>query len=61
MLTIEKIILSGFRNLGRNEITLHDVTSLVAPNNYGKSNLLDAILFGANFIRASSEKKNSQL
>ncbi len=61
MLTIEKIILSGFRNLGRNEITLHDVTSLVAPNNYGKSNLLDAILFGANFIRASSEKKNSQM
>lgn len=61
MLTIEKIILSGFRNLGRNEITLHDVTSLVAPNNYGKSNLLDAILFGANFIKASSEKKNSQM
>ena len=60
-MTIEKIVLSGFRNLGRNEITLHDVTSLVAPNNYGKSNILEAISFGVGFISNSSDKKNSMM
>jgi AAA15 family ATPase/GTPase len=60
-MTIEKIVLSGFRNLGRNEITLHDITSLVAPNNYGKSNILEAIVFGVDFIRNSSDKKISMM
>jgi AAA15 family ATPase/GTPase len=56
---IDAISLGGFENLGDNTLELQDITSLVAPNNYGKSNVLDAVEFGVDFIQASSDYKTS--
>lgn len=58
-MNIETISVGGFENLGNSTIELGDITSLVAPNNYGKSNLLSAIEFGINFIQEVSTVKNS--
>lgn len=58
---IDSISVSGYRNLGSNTLQLQDITSLVAPNNYGKSNLLDAIRLGFGFIRKPKNQKDSMM
>ena len=50
---------NGIENIS--EIDLQKVTSLLAPNNYGKSNLLDAIGFGYVFMRTSAERKQMMM
>lgn len=49
----------GFRNLAFTTIKTEGITALVSPNNYGKSNLLEAIKFAFDFIEASSKQRNS--
>jgi len=44
MTAINKISVKGFRNIESVEIDLQKVTSLLAPNNYGKSNLLTQLV-----------------
>ena len=61
MTAINKISVKGFRNIESVEIDLQKVTSLLAPNNYGKSNLLDAIGFGYVFMRTSAERKQMMM
>ena len=51
MATLKRIIIDGFRNIDYNEISLQKMTALLAPNNYGKSNILDAIMFAFTFLR----------
>ena len=48
---------NGFKNLKDTKIELEGITSLVAFNNYGKSNLFDALQFGLNFISSSNKEK----
>lgn len=43
----------GFRNLARTKVELGGITAFVSPNNYGKSNLIDAVDFAGRFIAAS--------
>lgn len=43
---LNKIKISGIFNLKDVEISLDDLSALIAPNNYGKSNILRAISFG---------------
>lgn len=40
---LNKIKISGIFNLKDVEISLDDLSALIAPNNYGKSNILRAI------------------
>ena len=47
---INKIILSGFRNVDRTVLDLKDIIALVSTNNYGKSNVLTGIRLGIDFI-----------
>ncbi|SJZ62272.1 AAA family ATPase [Sediminibacterium ginsengisoli] len=47
---LKKIKLSGFANIESIDIELGKLNALVALNNYGKSNVLDAIEFGIDFI-----------
>lgn len=50
---IVSLTVGGFRNLDRTTIELSGITAVAAPNNYGKSNLFDAIYFGTEFLNAS--------
>ena len=52
------ITIGGFRNLGRTELRLDEkITALISTNNYGKSNLLDAVSFGVRFINSTPQMR----
>lgn len=61
MLNIRKIKLGGFKNINNVELEFDKITSLISVNNYGKSNLLQAIDFGIDFISASPREKESRM
>jgi len=50
--------IKGFRNIKSVKINFGHLTFLVSTNNYGKSNLLKAIEFAINFIRADRKVKD---
>ncbi|MBQ7265344.1 MAG: AAA family ATPase [Firmicutes bacterium] len=54
---IKSITVSGFKNLRKTTIELSNITAIVSPNNYGKSNLLEAIDFGVDFISANERNR----
>ena len=47
---IKSISVGGFKNLERSTLHLDSITAIISPNNYGKSNLLEAIDFGVDFL-----------
>lgn len=56
---IKSIMVGGFKNLAKSKIEFEGIAALLAINNYGKSNLLEAIDFGMDFINAQPrERKN---
>lgn len=55
------LTVGGFKNLSQTTIELGGITAFVSPNNYGKSNLLDAINFGIDFINESPKDRNSMM
>lgn len=56
------ITIEGFRNIKRNSIEFGDgITSLVSTNSYGKSNLMIAINYAVNFIKAESKEKEDMM
>lgn len=58
---LRRISVSNFANIAHAEIDLADITALVAPNNYGKSNVLQAVRFAADFISASPKEKSAMM
>ena len=58
---ILRISIGGYTNIQKSEIVLNDLTALIAPNNYGKSNVLSAISFARNFIVGSPEIKSAMM
>lgn len=56
---LNKIKISGILNLRDVEISLEDLSALIAPNNYGKSNVLRAINYGIAFMEVSYKRKLS--
>ncbi len=56
---LSKISVGGFTNIGKVSVDLNDLTSLIAPNNYGKSNVLRAVLFAFDFIKANANEKTA--
>lgn len=58
---IDSLRISNFANIGNITIELADITALVAPNNYGKSNVIQAINFAAKFIEDTSKGKERML
>lgn len=61
MLIIDRVKTGGFTNIEEVNLSLSDITALIAPNNYGKSNILESIEFGLDFIGASARGKNSRM
>ena len=45
-MVIDNVQIGGFANIHDVRLALDDVTVLIAPNGYGKSNVLRAIGFG---------------
>ena len=56
------IKIEGFRNIKSGSIEFGDgITSLVSVNSYGKSNLMTAIDFAVDFIKAEKKKKEEMM
>lgn len=54
--------IEGFRNIKSNSIEFRDgITSLVSTNSYGKSNLMLAIDFAVDFIKAEKKDKEEMM
>lgn len=53
-----RITIGGYRNITRTTIDLEGITALVSPNNYGKTNLLNAIEFASEFINESPRTRS---
>jgi hypothetical protein len=60
-MTIHAITVSGITNIGCVRLAMADLSALVAPNNYGKSNVLSAVDFGIRFLEASPKRKRSMM
>lgn len=58
---INKIKIGGFKNIDNTTIQLKNITALVGLNNYGKSNMLDAIDFAKEFIKNPNGIKSSMM
>lgn len=54
---IQSIKVSGFKNVQDSKLELNNIIAVVSPNNYGKSNLLEAIRFAIEFISAPEKTR----
>ena len=55
------LTIGGFRNLGTTVLEIADIIALVSPNNYGKSNLLNALDLASSFIQASPKVRDEMM
>ena len=59
---LKSLTVSGFKNV---KSTCLDFTSktlaVVSPNNYGKSNLLEALTFATDFISAGTKQRTMMM
>lgn len=58
---IQKIKIDGYKNVLNTTINFEDITALIGLNNYGKSNILEAIRFANDFIKESKEEKSKRM
>lgn len=58
---IDAIEISGYKNLSNVKLDLSDITALVAPNGFGKSNVLEAFDFCMDFIKSPSRNKKTMM
>ena len=58
---ITSITVSGFKNIKKTRLELNNICALVSTNNFGKSNLLEAIDFGFDFIRESRKARKNMM
>lgn len=54
---LKKVYVDGYRNVTNTIVDLHDITSVLSTNNYGKSNLLFSIVFGLSFLQQHQKIK----
>lgn len=60
-MVIDSVEIGGFANIRDVKVGLDDVTALIAPNGYGKSNVLRALAFGSRFIGASETERERMM
>lgn len=58
---LDRITISGYKNISETGITFGGFNALIALNNYGKSNLIEAIDFSNDFIKASNKNKSQMM
>jgi len=54
-MTIDSFIIDGISNIEHIRLDIGDINALIAPNGYGKSNVLNAISFGLMYLNANEE------
>lgn len=57
---IQRLSVSGFRNIKNVTVDASGITVLAATNNFGKSNVIDAISLGMRFINMSPQERDMQ-
>lgn len=60
-MTIKRITVGNFKNISETTLDLSNMIALVSTNNYGKSNLLESIQFGFDYISASAKGRNNMM
>lgn len=60
-MNLTKICLGGFTNIETVEVDLKEMNALIAPNGYGKSNVMKAINFGTEFIGAAPAERERMM
>lgn len=58
---IKSISVGGFRNITKTRLDFETITALVGLNGYGKSNVMDAIDFGFDFMHGSSQQRSAMM
>ena len=58
---IDSFIIEGFSNIEHIRLDVGEINALIAPNGYGKSNVLSAISFGLMYLNANEETKGQML
>lgn len=58
---ILNITVGGFRNIKNVKLNFDSITALVGLNGYGKSNVMDAIEFGFDFIHSANNLRNAMM
>ena len=59
---LKSLFVSGFKNLHETTLITNNKTiAVISPNNYGKSNLLEALDFAVDFISASPKQRLSMM
>ncbi len=61
MVKINSITVSGFKNVKKTRLELDGICALISANNYGKSNLIEAIAFGFDFIHESRKGRKNMM
>jgi predicted ATPase len=61
VMNLSRVRVGGFRNIDSTDMKLNNMVALVSLNSYGKSNLLQAIDFGVDFIRNTEEGKKHMM
>lgn len=61
MLRIKSISIGGFANIDKVGINDTQTVALIAPNSYGKSNVLSAVAFGVKFIAVTPAEKATMM
>lgn len=57
VIEINRIKIGGIRNIKEVDVETDTITSLLSINSYGKSNYLNGIIFGIDFIHAPTNIK----
>lgn len=60
-MVIDSFDIEGISNIEHVRINVGEMNALIAPNGYGKSNVLGAISFGLDFLNASTEGRQHML
>ncbi len=58
---IKAITVAGFKNIKKTRLELGNICAIISPNNYGKSNLIEAIDFGFDFIHESRKVRKNMM
>lgn len=61
VMKIDSFIIEGISNISHVRLDVGDMNALIAPNGYGKSNVLRSISFGLYFLNANEETKRQML
>ncbi|MEC4175740.1 ATP-binding protein [Adlercreutzia sp. R7] len=58
---LTSVSVGGMRNLGFTRLELEGITAIISANNYGKTNLMEALRFAVSFITASPKDRLSMM